>query len=77
MIPKVSTGELTESHLMKVFQLFLHVNNAKVRKLLSHGLADAFEQPRHAALIRQDALRALAGMNGLKKSLADVELDCD
>lgn len=77
LIPKVREGELTEEHLMKVFQLFLHVNNAKVRKLLSHGLAEAFEQPRHSKLIAKDALKALAGMNGVKRGQADIELDCD
>ena len=62
---------------MKVFQLFLHVANPKVRKLLSHGLAEAFEQPRHSELIRKDALEALAGMNGVKRSTADIEVDCE
>ena len=75
LIPRVAEGELTQTHMMKVLQLFLNVNNIKIRKQLAQGLSTAFEE-RHGHFLSQKTLGVLVGMNSLK-IVADPVLDVD
>ena len=57
-------------------QLFMHVKNPRIRKLLAESVRDAFGKVQ-AEFLKGKVMETVISLNKLKRGLADLELDCD
>mmetsp|Transcript_20805 Transcript_20805/g.32091 ORF Transcript_20805/g.32091 Transcript_20805/m.32091 type:complete len:203 (+) Transcript_20805:2057-2665(+) len=69
IIPKVSNFD--DNLLDKIFQLFLHIQNPRIRLRLGEALQSSL------SFIQTPVLEFVTGLNQIKRGLADMEQDCD
>lgn len=74
LIPRVKPERLSLKLIDKIFQLFMHVENPKVRSQLAQGLQRALTG---SSLLGEECLAQICQLNKVKRGLADLELDCD